>query len=89
MTPFTRFLLIFGLVVLVVLVCGGPFSPLSLLGTGFGVVFSTIAAVFGAAFGLLFGALALVPLLIPVLILATPLLLAVGLVAVVARAATR
>lgn len=92
MTSFARFALVFTIVLLVALVLGaGPFSGLSLVGGILGAIFGLIASVIGTLFGLacglvglLFGAVVLV---VPALILLSPLLLVVGLVALVCRLA--
>lgn len=95
MTPFARFLLIFGIVVAAVCIFGwGPLTGLGLVGGILAAIFGVIASIIGAVFGLVcgiaglaIGMIALVPLLIPVLILVSPLLLVAGLIAVATRAA--
>ncbi len=97
MTPFTRFLLVFGLIVLalVILGGGGPFAGFSFFGALFGLgiailacVGGTFAALVFGTFGLLVAAVAMLPLLVPLALLAAPLLLVVGVAVLIARAAS-
>lgn len=96
MSPFSRFLLVFCLIVLALLLLfgGGPFSGFSLLGTLFGLGFAVIACIGGTLAAIVFGALglavavvAMVPLLVPLALLALPFLLLVGLAVLIARLA--
>jgi len=95
MTPFARFALVFGIVVLVVCAYApGPLSGFGLIGGLVGAIFGVVASIVGAVFGWIFGLIgllialvAMVPLLIPVIVLFSPLILLVGLIAVLSRSA--
>jgi len=97
MTPFARFWLVFALIVLALLVLsGGPFSGIGLLGSIaggiLGIIGSIIGTVFGlfcGAIGLIIGSIAMLPFLLVGAVFLSPLLLLVGLIILIGRGASR